>query len=110
MVSHGAVPGAIARLAALTVATLLAVSGLAPIATIAAAEPASFSEPGSSMAAPEGPQASAVLSAAPSIPAAPLSATSRVVVAFAVTAARLPARSSVRLAGAMRPAPAILRV
>ena len=110
MVSHGVVRGAIARVTALMAATLIAVSGLTPVLPVAAAEPAGSAAHESSMDAPEGPVASAVLSAAPSVLAAPLSATPRVDIAFAAMAERLAPRSSVRLSGALRPAPAILRV
>ena len=110
MVSHWVVRGAIARVTALTLVTLLVVSGPIPVLPVAAAEPASSPAHESSMDAPEGPVASAVLSAAPSIPAAPLSVTSRVDVAFAAMAVRLPVRSSVRVAVVLRPAPSILRV
>jgi len=94
----------------LTVALLIAVSGLTPVLPVATAEPVHATAHESSMDAPEGPTASAVLSAAPSIPAAPFSATSRVVLAIAAMTGRLSSRSSVRLAGALRPAPAILRL
>src|SRR5262245_7708903 len=110
MVSDGAVRSTLARVTALIVAVLLAVSGLTLVSPAVAADTAGSATHPSSMDAPLGPVVAGVLKAAPCVSAAPVSATSRVVVAFAIMAERLPASRSARPAGALRPAPAILRI
>lgn len=98
------------RLAATLLVALLASPAVGPCLPDAARETGAASAQDPGMAAPPGPVASAAVAIAPVVPAAPLSASARVVLTFATDTSPRVGDRVLRPVAAVRRAPAILRL